>query len=481
MARKKKTSDKPNPADKSAAAVEQPVDTKAMPNDAVTPTPDDAVTPTATATQLDDGDTNGDTSTGKGGEASNKTSVQRTGALDLASHNSAEADHVGEHGSFPTWVKVLIIMLFGAGIALWGGPRLANHLPGGLEPVARFLTPGSVRQAKEFEARLAQLETARPAAIATDDIRAVVLDTMAQSIESAVRQGIAENLALVKSEMNSLRDAIAAVDGAELGARLATAEITMQGLDAQINSLSSQVTEAIAVGLAEQGQMSADQAAAYQANIERLKAEIGQLASLQGAVDHKIDELAATNTRLNQEAAAVAERAEVQTREITDAAEVVSALTDIESALESGSEFRAALDILAAVTGDQDLSALNAIADNGAIALSQLQAEFPPLAHDALRASMRADGAGVLGSGLSFLKSYIATRSLKPLPGKGTNPVLSRIDAALDAGDFATVLTEAEGLTATARAPLGGWLRNITTLAAAQTSFADVSARFPSL
>jgi hypothetical protein len=320
-------------------------------------------------------------------------------------------DHVGEHGSFPTWVKVVIIMVFGALLALWAGPRLADNLPSGMAPVARFLSPGSVRQAAEFEARLAKLESAAPAALDESEIQSVVSDIVARLVDSAVLDGVGAGTASMKSDMDSLRDALAAIDAADLTARLAAAETRLQGLDAQIATLSSEVTESIATRLAEQGEMSAEQAATYMAIIERLKAEIQQIAALQGAIDHKVDELAATNARLTEEASEIAQQAEEQTRQIATAAQISAALKDIQKALEDGSGFRPALEALTG-TAQMDMAALDAIADAGVTPLTALQEAFPPLAHDALRASMRAVDGGVVGSSISFVKSHFATRSL---------------------------------------------------------------------
>lgn len=368
-------------------------------------------------------------------------------------HHESELE---EHGNFPTWLKVMIILLFGAGIALWGGPRIAPLLPGGLEPVARFLTPGSVRQAEEIDTRLSALEQQQPASALPQE-----------AIDAAVTSALAEYDATVRGELTALGDTLAAVDSADIKTRLAKLETAVEGLEAQMTSLGEQLQTTVSESMERQSAMSAEQAASYQAMIDRLNAQLDQLATRQGSLQQEIDEVAAANTRIKEEA-----------QSVVGASQAEKAASDIAAALDTGAAFRPALDVLAGVV-EADLPTLKAVADSGVTSLSELKAAFPALAHEALRASLRADAEGYTGKALSFLKSQVATRSLTPQAGNSTDAVLSRIDAALAAGNLAACLSEAEALNDAARGPLAGWLTSLGQLSAARAELATATAQIP--
>lgn len=384
-------------------------------------------------------------------------------------HDSAEyqdADHheiehhdsyLEEHGIFPMWLKVMLVLLLGAGIALWGGPRLAPLLPSGMAPVARFLTPGGVQQAAEIDARLSALEQQQqPTSPVPED-----------AIDVAVQAALADYDSAVRADLEPLRDKVAAIDASDIEARLTRVETAVDGLEAQMKSLGERLTTAVSEGIDQQTAQSAEQAAAYQATLDRLSAQIDSLSARQGNLQQNIDEVAATNTRIKEEAESV-----------VGASQAAKAATDIAVALETGAPFRSALDTLAGVV-DTDLPALQAAADSGVRSLPALKADFAALAHEALRASIRAEADGYTGKALAFLRSQVATRSLTPQPGNGTDAILSRIDAALDAGDLAVVLDEAQALNDAARAPLADWLASVRNLSGALADLSAATAQIP--
>ncbi len=378
--------------------------------------------------------------------------------LHEAEHHDAEHHDSGleEHGNFPTWLKVMIILLFGAGIALWGGPRIAPLLPSGLEPVARFLTPGGVREAEEIDARLSALEQQQPAP-----------DLPSDAIDAAVRSALADYDAGIREELAALRDTVSAVGSADIKTRLATLETAVEGLEAQMTSLGQQLSAAVAESMERQSAMSAEQAASYQAMIDRLNAELDQLAARQGGLQQEIDEVAAANTRIKQEA-----------QSVVGASQAEKAATDIAAALETGAAFRPALDLLAGVT-EAYLATLQGVADSGVTPLAELKTAFAPLAYEALRASMRADAQGYSGKALAFLKSQVASRSLTPQSGDSTDAILSRMEAALASGNLAECLSEADALNDAARAPLAGWLASVRQLSDAIAELATATAQIP--
>ena len=375
---------------------------------------------------------------------------------DLHHEGEHHENELEEHGNFPTWLKVMIILLFGAAIALWGGPRIAPLLPSGLEPVVRFLTPGSVRQAEVIDARLSALEQQQPQPAMSSE-----------AIDAAVKSALADYDATIRSEFTSLKDTLEAVGSADIKTRLSQLETSVEGLEAQMTSLGEQLKTVVSESIERQTAMSAEQAASYQAMIDRLNAELDQLAKRQGTLQQEIDEVAAANTRIKEEA-----------QSVVGASQAEKAATDIAAALDTGASFRSALDTLAGVVG-ADLSTLQTVADSGVPSLAELKAQFPALAHEALRASLRAKAESYTDKALAFVKSQVATRSLTPQEGNSTDAILSRIDAALATGNLADCLSEAQALNDAARGPLAGWLMSVEQLSEARAELATATAQIP--
>ena len=375
---------------------------------------------------------------------------------DLHHEGEHHENELEEHGNFPAWLKVMIILLFGAAIALWGGPRIAPLLPSGLEPVARFLTPGSVRQAEAIDARLSALEQQQPQPAMSSE-----------AIDAAVKSELADYDATLRSEFTALKDTLEAVGSADIKTRLSQLETSVEGLEAQMTSLGEQLKTVVSESIERQTAMSAEQAASYQAMIDRLNAELDQLAKRQGTLQQEIDEVAAANTRIKEEA-----------QSVVGASQAEKAATDIAAALDTGASFRSALDTLAGVVG-ADLPTLQTVADSGVPSLAELKAQFPALAHEALRASLRAKAESYTDKALAFVKSQVATRSLTPQEGNSTDAILSRIDAALATGNLADCLSEAQALNDAARGPLAGWLMSVEQLSEARAELATATAQIP--
>ena len=83
---------------------------------------------------------------------------------------------------------------------------------------------------------------------------------------------------------------------------------------------------------------------------------------------------------------------------------------------------------------------------------------------------MQAEAQGYSGKALAFFKSQVVTRSLTPQAGDSTDAILSRMDAALSAGNLSSCLTEADALPEAAREPLADWLSSVATLSASRSA-----------
>lgn len=209
---------------------------------------------------------------------------------------------------------------------------------------------------------------------------------------------------------------------------------------------------------------------------EALRADLGDLA---GRIDALQSEVAALRDRPTVEGslasdsdlAALSQRIEAQASEIaalTQAAEEReaaanasaqatlrrAALTRVQTALDTGSNFSAALADLEA-TGQEVPQALRDVAESGVPEMAELQEGFAPAARDALAAA-RASAEGT-GDFWSFMGDQLGVRSLEPREGSDPDAVLSRAEAALRDGRLADALAEIETLPPGAGAAMQDW------------------------
>lgn len=133
-----------------------------------------------------------------------------------------------------------------------------------------------------------------------------------------------------------------------------------------------------------------------------------------------------------------------------------AALTQVRTALDTGSEFAPALSELRD-TGAEVPEVLAEQAETGVPTEAALIETFPEAARAALAAARAESGDAVAGVG-GFLKSQLGIRSLSPQEGDDPDAVLSRAEAALADGRLSDALTEIETLPEAARAPLADWV-----------------------
>lgn len=180
----------------------------------------------------------------------------------------------------------------------------------------------------------------------------------------------------------------------------------------------------------------------------------------------------ADNTGRFTELAAETERLRRDALDAIAGATALAGLGRLQSALETGAPYGAALPTL----GIEAPAVLAAHAETGLPTLAALKDSFPQAARRALDAARRADtGAGWGTRLISFLGSQTGARALGPRDGTGPDAVLSRAEAALAAGDLATSLTELAALPETGRAAMQDWLDQATTRQAAEAALADMS------
>lgn len=377
-------------------------------------------------------------------------------------HQMVEEEHA-ESGSLASKVLTgLVLLIAGGALALWGGPKLVPYLPSGMAPVAQFFSPGDFSGKEDVAALQTEIS----------DLRAKLDQTVQASDLADVQQ--ATETALV-----GIQDKLNATDGEAIEARLAEVETKLSGLAAQMGSLTESLSgvQASTEGLSVEA---SGQIAAYKAQIEGLMAEIETLSSQQGSLAQKIDDVSVVSERKVAEAeemvATVTEEAATQVA----TAEIQKGLATLAKALESGSDLSEPLGLLSSA-GLEVPAELSGFADTGIPTLATLKTQFSASAHQALKASIKANAEDGLGSKLgSFLRSQVTVRSLEPKEGTDTDAILSRMQGNLDNDALEAAVSEAAALGAEPKEALAGWLDSAKNRLGALGALSDLQSQFGS-
>ena len=342
--------------------------------------------------------------------------------------NEDEQHH--EHTSIAASIlRVLAILIIGATVALWVGPKIAPKLPVGLKPVADFLSPQLdvanqiAALQSDYENRLAEIETTIKKSDATANIEPLLAQLATKDTET-----------------------VAAVD--------AIAKAT-KALEAAVETLQSELTKVTAR--------------------QALSAEGGQASdeALQQFED-KLSAISTAQQKLNQSqmiAVEAQQDAEGKLR-LANAANAVSRISD---ALETGRPFQDELDQLTGITSSDLPSDLVDISKTVTASISELKKQLPELSRIVLREDAAANaGVSAIGKFTAFMKSQVGTRSLGPQQGDDMDAVLSRIEAALEKDDLAKALTETEILSDAAKLTMGKWVASLAQLKSAHDALQTV-------
>ena len=391
----------------------------------------------------------------------------------LAGPDEMEDDDEPEQRSLASQIlRVLLILLVGAVLILWAGPRIAPNLPSGLAPVAAWLTPGGTAA----DARIAAVEQRLTQREAAQNAR---LDALEGGPDmAAVNEALAQQAAELMAQINDLSDQVAATDGAEIEARLTRAETVMEGLRAELETLRASLTglatttQGIANDTAGLPEAAAQMGEALTARIEGLQAELEAMASRQGEMSQRIDEAKATAERQVAEADARVAQAEAQAAADITSAVALAEINALANALQSGRSFSTELDAIAA-SADVP-AALTANAPTGIASSAALEESFPSMAHEAIRASIVAEaGDSVVSRAAAELRARTVGRSIVETEGDSTDAILSRVEARLREGALQEALAEAQSLPPAAAHVMSDWTERLQaradTLAAFQT------------
>ena len=314
------------------------------------------------------------------------------------------------------------------------------------------------------------------------------LATQSQQIDAL--SGQVSGLAASAADTAALDALQARIDGltAELEAARAAAQeaqnalsVTRDGLTARMDALTADLTDRITTLEKAPIEQAADAAVAgavqaYQDEVTALRDETrarfdalaADLEARLGEGNAAIVEALEANKRLEAERA---ER-EAAARAAEEAARRALAMSNLRGALESGTPFADALSQLPDAPAP-----LSAVATEGVPTREELAEAFPPLAREALQIALRETDDGSAESRMStFLRTQLGMRSLAPKEGDDPDAVLSRMEAAVAAGDYDAAVQDAAALPEPARAVLADWLAAVETRAAALAAAAALDA-----
>lgn len=362
-----------------------------------------------------------------------------------------------------TW---LVLLLAGGGLALWGGPQIAPHLPSGLGPVKAWLTPGQAGVSADLAAVKDEMNSRFADLAEADENEDILAD--AQTMLAATTDEISGRVDTLDERLQRVES----TDVEALVSRLSQVETKLAGLATQLESLSALEP---AEGLSDDGLAQIQQ---FSATIDGLRAEIADLSANDGALAQRLEDVASASQRRVEEAETEAAAASSSAEEAERVAVLSAAVASIEAALTSGAPYAGAMGQIAE-NGTIDVpEILAANAEEGVPTLAVLRTEFTQSAGAAIRADIKAASvdAGPLNRFGAFLQQQVSSRSLTEQEGSTTDAVLSRVEARLKADDVPAALEEAKGLSEAARGAMDSWLSRATAhveAGSALASFAD--------
>jgi hypothetical protein len=308
--------------------------------------------------------------------------------------------------------------------------------------------------------------------------------------DAEVETALTEQAARIEELGAAVAAIPAAPDMAPLQAEIAALRDDLAPLVERVGAIEARL-DTLERAPANDGTLSATAIAAWQQDIDDLKAAVAaqaeQAAAITDAAASRDADLAglqeamaaqqAEMARMVEEAAQRLDAAQSTVAEIEEAATANAtatlrraAVASLQSAVDSGQPFAAVLADLTA-TGLEAPDALTGPAAEGVQTLTALRESFPEAARAALAAA-RSEGLAEDGGGgvMGFLRSQLDVRSVEPREGDDPDAVLSRAEAALRDARLSDALAEIATLPEVVRAPMTDWV------AAAEARMAAVAA-----
>lgn len=339
-----------------------------------------------------------------------------TPAASAAKSEPAPVAPAPRRGGFvPLFLGGVIAAALGAGATVWAlpnlPPQLAAMIPMGTDRTAALEAEIAASNAKldTLTAELKALKSATPPPPDLSGVQAALDET------GSATRAAQETLTALEARVTALENRPAApVAGG-------SAPVDLSGIQAQIDTLRAEMATGGPAEAAARAQIAAAVAEA-QAQIGAARDEAGKLSA---------------------GAEAAAQRAVAQ-----------AAVARVAAAFESGAPMAPSL-------ADAQAAGLTipAVLSGDVPTLSALQTAFPEAARAGLAAARKAAPGQTLGARFkSFFMAQTGARSLEPKTGEDADAVLSRAQAAVNAGDLVTAMTEISALPQAGQAVMTGWL-----------------------
>ncbi|MHA3913504.1 COG4223 family protein [Halovulum sp. GXIMD14793] len=370
---------------------------------------------------------------------------------DLA-HDEDEYDDHDEVGT-PLSAKILTglgVLLAGGVIALWAGPKIAPHLPAGMESTRAWLMPGAGVSADDLATLRQDLEAqiaAKPSTLDEDRVVELITEIPVQDA------GSAEAIEALRKRINELSDQAEAFNRADLPKRLEAVESRLEGISGQLESLGTLAESAD--GLSEDA---VAQISKFAAMVDGLRSEIKGLTERNGEIAQRLDEVAANAERRISETETELTNVREKAADDLNQATIRTVVIQLSTAVSKGLPYQEPLDQLAERLDSPLVAELAPMAAGGVATMPELRAGFGDAAHAAIRADIKAgSNESALGRLNAFVGAQVASRSLTPQEGNSTDAILSRAEDKLRQDDLAGTMTELQSLSPEAGKAMAVW------------------------
>lgn len=297
------------------------------------------------------------------------------------------------------------------------------------------------------------------------EIAAAVSDGAASGALESQLSGLTEQLQTQFGDVAARLEAVAGSVGnveSQLGASIGAVQEQLAEVDTRLAAVNDRLTAVEKRPLQESSEAAQAAFAAYERELEDLKVTLGEAQALNDQINSDMEARAAAAQAEMDEVSAQAEELQAAAAAKAEAAAAREAVATLDGALERGAGYATALAVLSGLTDIPEI--LTANAEDGVASLPELRRRYPEQARAALDASIRETVADdTVGRLEAFLLSQTGARSLAPREGDDPDAVLSRAEAALNAGDLETTLSELAQLPPAGQAAMADWVADAQT------------------
>ncbi|AML50835.1 COG4223 family protein [Falsihalocynthiibacter arcticus] len=251
------------------------------------------------------------------------------------------------------------------------------------------------------------------------------------------------------------------------------------GVNAELDALSASV-EQLSVRLTDLEKRPISSNDASDAAVAAYERELTAMRETLAAQKTQIETVAKEAEAKISKATSQAEELQAGATAIANAALLRAGMSNINSAIEGGNSFDAALTDITKATGKEASAQLQAASISGVATVADLRRAFPSAARAAIAAVAyeTTDESAIDRLG-AFLRSQTGARSLEPRAGDDPDAILSRAEAAVGDANLQEALSEISSLPPASQQAMADWMKSATyrleTQAAIQTFVSSIS------